>query len=252
MKIATSCVLLASVISGVPMVHAVIVPLQTIQFTEESFDRGNFSQMTSITARKQAEALLSASIAFIAKVTDLDDAQKNKLQLAGEIDIQRFFSEYDAVKRGLQFGSISRDVWQEQFTRARIEVQPLLTRFSSGLHGDGSLFGKTLQTCLDPEQLNSVEVQRDARKRAIYARNVTLALATIDRTVPLTRKQREKVTEILVTETEPPDVYEISSRLVFQIVGRMDQVKSQLEPLFSETEWKVVNLMIEVGKVNSK
>ena len=150
------------------------------------------------------------------------------------------------------FGSISRDVWQEQFTRARTEVQPLLARFSSGLHGDGSLFAKTLQTCLDKEQLNSVEVQRDARKRAIYARNVTLALATIDRTVPLTRKQREQVTDILVTETDPPDVYEVSSRLVFQIVGRMDQVKDQLEPLFSETEWKVVNLMIEVGKVNSK
>jgi hypothetical protein len=66
------------------------------------------------------------------------------------------------------------------------------------------LFAKVLAQSLTPEQAEEMERFEAERKGARYAAKVRLYVAAMERSCPLTDKQRTTLVELLIAETKPP------------------------------------------------
>jgi hypothetical protein len=221
---------------------------QDAEFNEQAFDQSNFSQLTMLAARKRCEDSLQASLELVDKAAALSNGQKSKLELAGQIDIHRFFASYEDLKRTIPFGNLPRKEWQTRLAQIQDEVLPMKTRFSQGLHGETSLFAKTLATTLNAEQNRNVHELFLQRARNVYVNYIRVTLAVVDRAVPLTRKQRSRISKLLISQTEPPASYGTSATPIHQVLHRMAQVEKELREVFSEQEWVVISKLIQTGE----
>lgn len=217
-----------------------------IQFTEQSFVQNVFgTQRTYTAARLYCEQALQLQIEFIENAVTLTKGQRSKLELAGRGDIHRFFTDFETVKRGLTFGSIPRDEWQQVWQKA----QPLSARYSEGLHGERSLLEKTIASTLEPEQLEQFNAMQNERERMIYADNIRMTLALLDRKVPLTRKQREQITELLLRESEPPEYYGQNNMRFYVVLIELAKLPGEdVREIFTDAEWPVINGMLRQAK----
>jgi len=233
--------LLFGCLMALPVAAIDVVMMQNdlIQFTEQSFIQNVFGNHRTYTAaREHSEKALQVQIEFIENAVPLSGEQRGKLELAGHADIHRFFTDYEAVKRGMKFGGIPRDEWQEVWQR----TQPLSTRFAAGLHGPRSLLVKSIASTLGPEQRESFSAMKREHEVAIYIDNIRMTLALIDRKVPLTRQQRETITEMLVRTTDPPQFYGQSNMRFYVVLIQMaDLPRTQFKAVFNESEWKVID-----------
>ena len=221
---------------------------QTVQFSEASFDKNNFEQLTAIGARKKCEDSLEASLGLVHAVANLSDAQRAKLELAGQIDIHRFFSDYQIAKQGLRFGSLPRNAWTDMFSKAEKRISPLRDHYARGLHGDASLFQKTLVSTLDQTQYDQVDQLFRERKQNEYARYIRITLAMIDRKVPLTVQQRDTITELLLTKTDPPESYGPANTPIYKVLSQLALILEDLQELLSDSEMHVVKELITAGE----
>ena len=221
---------------------------QTVQISEGSFDKSNFGQLSQLAAKKKTEDLLEAQIALIDKAADLTGAQRSKLELAGQIDIHRFFSQYECVKRTITFGSIPRHEWQAQLTQMRQKIDPMMLQYAQGLHEESSLFGKTAAMTLDADQYASVRRLRQERAKSTYANYIRVTLAMIDRMVPLTQVQRSTISTLLLSKTDPPRSHGSSTMQLFGVLNQMGQIEDEIHQLFSEQEWNVISRLIKTAK----
>ena len=130
----------------------------------------------------------------------------------------------------------------------RDEALPLKTRYHQGLHGETSLFAKTLSTTLSAEQNRSVEELFQKRARNVYLNDIRVTLAVIDRIVPLTRKQRSGISKLLISRTQPPASYAASTAPIQQVLSRMAQVEQELREVFPENEWVVISKLVQTSK----
>lgn len=226
--------------------------VQFVRVSETSFDKGNFGQLTVIAARKKAEDSLQAYLTLIEKAGGLTKAQRIKLDLAGQIDIHRFFSDYASAKRAMMFGSVPRSELQATFAGMQKVVQPMVSRYASGLHGESSLLAKMLATTLEENQRASVSEMFRERKKLIYANHIRMTLAMIDRRIPLTEKERSTITTLLLSRTDPPESYGASTTSLFQVVARMGQIEDTLRELFSDEEEVVISDLIQAGIAAAK
>jgi hypothetical protein len=224
----------------------VIAQENLIQFTEQTFLQQVFGNQRSYdAARKQLDQALSVQIAFVENAVELSDEQIDKLELAGRGDIHRFFSDFERVKRGMKFGGVPRDEWQAVWQK----TQPLSLRYTAGLHGPNSLLKKTIASTLDDQQRQSFDGMQKDRAVAIYVDNIRMTLAMLDRKVPLTRRQRESVIELLVNETEPPDFYGRANMQFYVVLSQMGKLpQDDLKELFDQNEWRVVQGMLQQAK----
>lgn len=248
-KLFGMAVLAAVVLLGTTRTQAfefVIAANDLIQFTEQSFMQNVFgNQRTYTAAKKNSEEALQVQIDFVESAVTLSDEQRAKLELAGRADMQRFFNQYEKVKRGMTFGGIPRDEWQQVWQR----TQPLSTRYQAGLHGPRSLLIKTINATLSPEQRENFAAMKRDRDVAIFIDNIRMTLSMVDRKVPLTRKQRQDVIDMLVKESTPPDFYGQSSMHFYVVMGRMaDLPQPELKKIFTDKEWKVIDAMLRQAK----
>lgn len=248
---ATSCfaaVLLLQSVFAVRLAAIQVVVGQDIQFSEDAFDKSIFDRVPMLEARRHCEDSLQATIGLVEKGTVLTAAQKSKLELAGQIDIHRFFARCEGAKRTVKFGSIPRDQWQAQHQRMRAETRPLTARYAGGLHDESSLFAKTLATTLDEEQRLRVDELFQARAHSTYANYIRMTLALIDQTVPLTQAQRSTITTLLLSKTDPPKSFGTSFTPLLTVLRQMQQVEVELREVFSDKEWQVIKRMIRAGE----
>ncbi|MCA8982407.1 MAG: hypothetical protein R3C12_04590 [Planctomycetaceae bacterium] len=93
-------------------------------------------------ARQAAEVLLESQLEQVKADFPLNARQQEILLLAGEGDIQRFLRKCQQVFRE-HFKPV---MTQEEWLKGWKHLQPLRAEFAQGLHKEGSLFAKTLQT----------------------------------------------------------------------------------------------------------
>lgn len=223
-----------------------------IRVSETSFDKSNFGQLTVIAARNKAEDSLQTYLTMIDQDASLSDQQRDKLRLAGRLDIHRFFADYARAKRGFAFGRVAVQGWQEELLRLRTAVRPLADRYVAGLHDESSLFSKTLYSTLDADQRLVVERLFRERKRARYQHLIRLTLAMIDYRLPLTEQERTTITELLLTKTEPPGYASSSVGLVFLVLGQMASIEDELRDHLSDEDLAVLVELIRTGQESAK
>jgi hypothetical protein len=218
---------------------------QTVSFSESSFDKTNFDQLTVIGARKKCEDTLAASIALVDQAAALTDGQRSKLELAGQLDIHRFFDRYASSKRELRFGALPLKTWQAQIAEAEKRLLPLRTGYAEGLHRHDSLFDKTLSTALDEAQYQRVQEMFRQRTASTYANYIRITLAMLDRKVPLSVAQRHAITQRLLANTQPPETYGTGSLPIHQVLSQLAKIDSELPGILSPAELAVIRQLIE-------
>src|SRR6516225_3632447 len=83
---------LAAVLSALAGARAQVQPI----WTDEMFDQWVFQQDRNVAgARRRLESQLTLRIDEVDRASQLTDAQKKKLQLAGKGDMKRFFARYE-------------------------------------------------------------------------------------------------------------------------------------------------------------
>src|SRR5690606_1115117 len=100
-----------------------------MQITKEQLVQTVFrNQRTLEDARNNAENALKNELEFVAHIGTLSDDQREKLELAGLGDIERFFGDFQSYLRTATVGQITMQQWNELWQ----ELQPLQARYNSG------------------------------------------------------------------------------------------------------------------------
>lgn len=117
-----------------------------------------FSQADAYTRRKQLEAKLNRELHRVEQHAELTEPQQQKLQLAGQGDINRFLSRVSAARRKMETAeSDPEDVDQKMPP----EIAQLRREFVAGLFNDSSLFQKVLARTLTPAQIARMDRRSD-------------------------------------------------------------------------------------------
>jgi len=212
--------------------------------TDEQFDQWVFQQHRNAAgARKSMNSQLVLQTEHIDRACALTDVQKNKLQLAGRGDIKRFFDRYEEIK--WKFKLIQHD--QQKANQIWQDINPLQMTLRSGLFHADSFFYKTVRNTLSDDQFTSYTTVDHKRRKLHHRAQVELTVAVLEQGIPLRDEQRQKLIELLLSETKPPrksgqhDYYVIMYR-----ISRMP--KERIRPLFDDIQWKVLTQQLAQAK----
>ena len=225
---------------------------QDVHFGEESFDKVTFSQMTQLEARQKCEDALQQTVQQTHAVAALTEVQRDKLVTAGQLDIHRFFARYQDAKRAIPFGNVPRDQWQQLSLNSHASVRSLSRQFLLGLHGESSLYDKTLRTILDEAAVAKVKRANEASARADYADQIDMAMLVVGRLVRLTPEQRQAIREKLLAETDPPAMFGTSLMPLYFVLANMGDIEGELRGLFNDQEWRTLGKLIEAGRTATR
>jgi hypothetical protein len=131
---------------------------------------GSSDPDTIASARRRLDAILTSKLDSLDQFCELKRAQRHKLYLAGQGDINRFFDLADEQKA--RFQHITVDPVQDRMNRndwilvqqIRQEINPLQAVLHSGPFGDRSLFSKCLKTTLTVDQAAKYEAISDVQR----------------------------------------------------------------------------------------
>jgi len=146
-----------------PLKNAPLAPRLQFQIDPGDFDDLVFGrESTAGIVRDEFQKDLRQRLDVASQICELTEARKNKLQLAGNGDIQRYFDRIvqlhsrfcipaDAVGgfRGVANGA----------AELAQEAMPLQRVRNAGLFGDDSLFTKTLRSMASTEQIDQVRAR---------------------------------------------------------------------------------------------
>jgi hypothetical protein len=185
--------------------------------------------------RDWLEASLKQKVNEMGKACRLSDTQMQKLNLAGEGDIQRFETRVAELKAKCQTGEMHANEWNGVFQK----TQPLRLELQRGLFGGGSLFQKTLFTALGPEQSARYE-QIDRERRAYrYRARVELCIAQLDAIVGLRDAQRRRLMQLMLEKTRPPKSFGQFDRFI--VLVQMSRLpEDTLKSVFDPGQWREV------------
>lgn len=214
-----------------------------IHFPKEQAARNVFRPASSIEdARRRSRQKLELRLETVERSGELSDEQRERLRLAGDGDIERFFARYQDFERNAEFGNIEPAKWGQIWP----EMNRLGAHYRRGLHGDGSLFEKSLASVLDDETFVAYETQMRRRREVEYRQRLTMTLAVIERKIPLTHDQRTRLMNLILETTEPPKFWTEPSLQVAVVVLRIGSIpEEQLRPIFTDPEWKVMSGVLE-------
>lgn len=191
------------------------------------------SARTMEAARESAAAKLRDQTDAVARLVCLSAGQRARLELAGQGDIHRFLNEFTRVMPADTGGTMS----MEELQQVHLDMVPLLERYHGGLHGEGSLFQKTMPTTLSAMQLSAIQ----EREREHYRDLVRTVVLQLDKIMRLTAEECEQLVEIVTEMTESiPPYYSWSShskdelRAVLQQIAGMER---ELKPIVGEDQW---------------
>jgi hypothetical protein len=221
------------------------------QWTDENleqwvFNRGGGPAQNAASARKELDRSLLLNIQNIDRVCKLTEAQKKKMQLAGRGDIKRFYDHYEVVKQKfhrLKPKQQDDNNWQEHWNELWQDINPLQTKFQSGLFHEDSLLHKSLRHTLTAEQLPRYQAQAEERRRFHHRASIELAVNSFEQSMPLRDAQRQELIALLLKELKPSSK---SNRIeVYIVTVRMSLLpEEKLKPVFDRTQWKMVRAQL--------
>lgn len=202
----------------------------------ENFDQWVFPGVRNASgAKERLQSQVKLQLDELTRHCGLTPLQQKKLLLAASGDTQRFLEEVEVVRK--KFLEVRQD--QNGFNAIWQEIQPLQMKQAAGLYGASSIFGKTLQKTLAPEQIRELRMIEDERRQFRYRASIDLSLLTIENAVPFRHAQRERLIELLVDRTEPPQVFGQYDHYV--VLLRLSQLpEDAVKPLLDERQWKLL------------
>ncbi|MCC7084096.1 MAG: hypothetical protein IT427_03705 [Pirellulales bacterium] len=223
----------------------IVQPAQNLfQLTAEQFDNWVFNGQVH---GKQWESLLKSQlnlrIEAINQVCPLNDAQQQKLTLAGRYDIKQFADEYETLKQDLEGSTFAQDRVGEAYQL----IQPMQAAWNAGIFGDQSMFNKILPQVLGREQTAKYEQEELKRRKFRYMTKVKLTLTSLEDSMPFTSKQRQQFVELILAETRPPKRWgEYDSQVVMVQASKLP--KAKLQDIFDGEQLKQLQAQFSIAK----
>jgi hypothetical protein len=204
---------------------------------EQQLGQWVFGSTRAENSLEHAENALQVQIEWIATIGTLTEMQRRKLELAGRVDIRRFFDEFETLKQASPTGRVRRPEYEKMWQNA----QPLQFRFQEGLHANESLFRRAVRSVLDKEQFAKFQELENQRNRRHYRAYVKATVALIEDRIPLTSEKRSRLIDLVVETTEPPKLYGQIPYQYHVVLFQMSRIpEDELKPIFMENEWKVM------------
>jgi hypothetical protein len=189
----TAAILLASALASAGQ----LVAQGTFELNEQTFNQWLFNASQGAF---DSESELTLTVEAVDRTCGLSAPQKEKLRLAGRGDYARFAQQVDELRARF----VGKTYGQNEIGEIYQKIQPLGAAYQAGLLGESSLFSKVLAQSLTPEQAKEFEQLEAQRRQTRYKAKVRLYVASIERSCPLTDKQRIALAELLIAETKPP------------------------------------------------
>ncbi len=190
-------------------------------------------------AREHLENQIRLSMDALDRECGLSEEQSQKLWLAGQGDMARFFHEVDEIRRefrGQQDQNKINQVWQR--------LQPLQMKMQSGLFGRDSIFRKVAETTLNEEQTRQQREDQARRAEFAYRASVKIVVAQIESSSPLRARQREQLVELL-EQTRPPKMF--GPQVHYYVLWQFSKSQDQIAKFLDEAQLEALRPMINQG-----
>lgn len=163
--------------------------------SEQEFNQLVFRESERDAARKQLELKLERQLWILDRLCQLTESQQQKLWLAGQGDIKRFFDRVSAVERQLETSGATR----KEFDNNRFfPLEQLHREFVADLFDDVSLFRKVLDRTLTPAQVARLERREQEQTDPQFYAAVRSYLLSTEKAIELTAAQYEALENLLV------------------------------------------------------
>lgn len=207
-------------------------PILFAQFGVEQdfFQQYILQRKTEKVFRDEVVARSHDTIDRVKQVCQLEPAQVDKLQLAAEGDVARFYREYERIKTELAGVKVTD---AQAFQRAWPIVMPLYQRIQQRIFDENSLCQSVLKSVLNETQLKQYEATEARRREYEFKALCRCSIAELNKSIPFTRDQREKVLEIMLSVSPPkkshPQLASLLGMVVLRKVGAKIEKDSGLD-----------------------
>ncbi|QDS99624.1 hypothetical protein [Adhaeretor mobilis] len=174
------------------------------EVSPEQFEQWVFQHQGSADAAlKKLERQLTLTVEEMSRACELNKSQEMKLRLAGQYDIRQFFNEYAKVRN--KFMEVRHD--QNEFNKIWNDIQPLQQKLGAGLFNADSIYKKVADGTLNKQQgLERRKAERE-RRQFRYQALIELHILQLEKAIPLHAKQRERLVQLILAETQPPSIF---------------------------------------------
>ena len=170
-------------------------------FNGMDIDQAVFQQHGGVTgARKSFDSQLKLQITELNRICSLTSDQQQKLTLAGQGDIQRFFDQFAAIKR--TFEPVKHD--QQAWNKVWQKLWPLQAKLSAGLFADRSFFAKVVGRTLDPARMAKYRQSLEERRRFHYRASIEASLCSMENQIAMRSDQHTALARLLYDSAKPP------------------------------------------------
>lgn len=223
---------------------AVPAPNQEFMLEESNFDQWIFQGSgTAAAGRTRINSHLTLKIEELVRTCGLTEPQQQKLRLAAQGDIKRFFDQVEVLRK--KFRSVKND--QQGWNNLWPEIHPLQQKQQVGLFGESSMFDKTLRSILSPEQQQRYQKVTDTRRRFRYRACIEVALISLSDTVALKDEQHKAIAKLLLEETPLPLRFgQQDQQIVMYGMSKIPTAK--LKAIVDERQWKLLKPQIDQGQ----
>ena len=208
---------------------------------EFNIDESNFDQWifqgngNAAAGKERLKARLNLQVAEIDRLCGLTSDQKQKLLLAARGDSNKFFDQVELIRK--KFLAVRQD--QNAFNNIWQDIQPLQRQISIGLHGETSLFFKSLARTLTPEQTQRYREVQDDRRRYRYRASIEVVLTNLEHTIPMKHAQHEALVKLILEETPTPIAFgQYDQYLILHQLSKLGEEK--VKPILDDRQWTQV------------
>lgn len=198
---------------------------------------------TEAAARTYLRKQLTLAIESITRNAQLEDGQKQKLELAGEGDISQFFAEVETIRAEFSDDQLNMNNGND-INKVFQRIQPLQQRMQITLFGPGSIFARVSKGILEESQQSELEKAERKRLKFYFDASLKNAISKAERTTPLRTAQRKRIIE-LVSESEPP--LKAGRQLSNFALYRLAEIKPQLDEILEKHQLKAMEQLLAQG-----
>ncbi len=164
-----------------------------------------FNGADEATFRRQLENRAQVRVARIAEVVELDTVQLEKLKLATQGDLSRFYRELEHVRQKTK-GLNSQN--PQDMQKAWEVISPVQQRLANGVIDQDSMTERILQSLLNEEQQTKYTEFQRQRHAAQFNAILRMTISDLEKSVPLTEKQRDRLIKIAQGQKLPANAFD--------------------------------------------
>jgi hypothetical protein len=183
-------------------------------------------------ARTHFSNMLKLQLSEIVSLCQPTEEQQQKLMLAAQGDVHRFFTATEALRQKYEGIKNDQNAWNNVWQ----ELHPLQLKLSGGLFDEQSLFAKTVQSVLTPEQASKYQVVMDER-RAFRNKAKCECAVVFGQSIPLRSDQSDRLLKLVMKEFSTQSNMNNTNQ-VYMGIYRIPQAK--LRVILDDFQWKLV------------